>query len=135
MNELELTGRARTHIIELYQQVLEERDVLAHEVEELRANLAETDLALDAKTKAVEELSGRVAALEEAHRTLLADNQSIAARLVQAQIRRLEAEKLLLETRIESERAKAEESARAAAAQTRPVKPKAASRPGESGRE
>lgn len=130
---LEEPSAGRTHIIELYQQVLEERDALAHEVEQLRANLAETTLALDAKTKAAEELTGRVATLEEAHRVLLADNQSIAARLVQAQIRRLEAEKLLLETRIESERAKAEENARAAAAQTRPVKSKAPARPGEGG--
>jgi hypothetical protein len=54
---------------------------------------------------------------------------------VQAQIRRLEAEKLLLETRIESERTKAEDSARAAAAQAKPVKSKSAAKPGESGHE
>ncbi len=132
---LETPPAGRTHIIELYQQVLDERDALAQEVEELRANLAETSLALDAKTKAADELSGRVAALDEAHRALMSDNQSIAARLVQAQIRRLEAEKLLLETRIESERAKAEDSARAAAAQTKPMKAKPATKPGEGGHE
>jgi hypothetical protein len=129
---VETPPEGRMHIIELYQQVLEERDALAHEVERLRAHLAETSLALDAKTKAADELAARVAALDEAHRALLAENQSIAGRLVQAQIRRLEAEKLLLETRIAAERAKAEESTRAAAAQSKPGKPKPAARAGES---
>jgi len=105
------------HIIELYQQVLDERDALATEVERLRKELDETKLALDAKTRATEDLSARVAALEASYKELSEDNQSIAARLVQAQIRRLEAEKMLLETKIESERAKAEEAASAAAAQ------------------
>jgi hypothetical protein len=122
----------RMHIIELYQQVLEERDALAHENQELRRHLDETSLALYAKTKAADDLGAQVAALEEARAALTNDNQAIAARLVQAQIRRLEAEKLLLETRIEAERAKAEETARAAAAaQSRSGKTRVAARAGE----
>lgn len=132
---LETPPAGRMHIIELYQQVLDERDALAQEVERLRASLMETSLALEAKSLAADELSTRVAALEEAQRTLMGDNQSIAARLVQAQIRRLEAEKLLLETRIEGERAKAEESARTSALQTKPSKSKPAAKPGEVGHE
>jgi hypothetical protein len=112
---LEPPPAGRTHIIELYQQVLDERDALATEVELLRKGLAETRIALDAKSKEAQDLTARLAALEAAHAGLLSDNQDIAARLVQAQIRRLEAEKLLLETRIEVERAKAEEAAQAAA--------------------
>jgi hypothetical protein len=128
---VEAPPAGRMHIIELYQQVLEERDALAREVEELRRHLDETSLALEAKTRAADELTARVAALDEAHRALMAENQTVAARLVQAQIRRLEAEKLLLETRIEAERAKAEESARAAAMQARPGKSKPAAKAGE----
>jgi len=118
---LETPPAGRMHIIELYQQVLDERDSLATEVERLRKELDETKLALDAKTRASEELGARVAALEASYKELSEDNQSIAARLVQAQIRRLEAEKMLLETKLESERTKAEEAAAAAAAQQRPA--------------
>lgn len=116
---LETPPAGRMHIIELYQAVLDERDSLATEVERLRKGLQETTLALEAKTRATEELSARVAALEASYKELSEDNQSIAARLVQAQIRRLEAEKMLLETKLEMERAKAEEAATAAAAQQR----------------
>lgn len=126
---VETPPAGRMHIIELYQQVLDERDALAQEVDNLRRSLEETSLALEARTKAADELAARVAALDEAHRALMSENQSIAARLVQAQIRRLEAEKLLLETRIETERAKAEEAARAAAAQAKPAKSKPAAKP------
>jgi len=133
---LETPPSGRMHIIELYQQVLEERDALAHENQELRRHLEETSIALDAKTKAADELTARVAALEEARTALMNDNQTIAARLVQAQIRRLEAEKLLLESRIEAERAKAEETARAAAAaQAKSGKPKPAPKAGEGAHE
>lgn len=116
---VETPPSGRAHIIELYQQVLDERDALSEEVEQLRRTLAQTNLALAAKTKDAEDLESRLSVLEASHKELMQDNQSIAARLVQAQIRRLEAEKLLLETKIEGERAKAEEAARAAAAQPR----------------
>jgi len=103
-----LEPAGRMHIIELYQQVLDERDALAAEVERLRAALEQTTLSLEAEVKKSGELETRVAALEEAQRGLLSDNQAMAARLVTAQIRRLESEKLLLETRIDVEREKAQ---------------------------
>ncbi len=116
---LETPPAGRMHIIELYQQVLDERDALATEVEMLRKTLDQTSVALEAKTKEAQDLTAQVAVLETTRAGLMSDNQDIAARLVQAQIRRLEAEKLLLETRIEIERAKAEEAALAAAAQAK----------------
>lgn len=122
---LETPPAGRMHIIELYQQVLDERDALASEVEFLRKGLEETRVALEARTKESQDLTAQVAALEAARSGLMNDNKDIAARLVQAQIRRLEAEKLLLETRIEVERGKAEEAALAAAAQARPSPAKA----------
>jgi hypothetical protein len=111
---LETPPAGRMHIIELYQQVLDERDALSDEVALLRKQLEETSLALEARTKSGSELESRVAALEASHKELLEDNHAIAARLVTAQIRRLESEKLLLETRIEMERQKAEAAAQAA---------------------
>lgn len=116
---LEQPAPGRTHIIELYQQVLDERDSLAEEVELLRKGLEQTSLALEEETKKSGDLYARVTALEVSHRELMEDNQAIAARLVQAQIRRLEAEKMLLETRIEMEKAREAEAAQAAAAATR----------------
>ena len=112
---LETPPAGRAHIIELYQQVLDERDALTTEVEGLRKDLEQTRAALETKTKEAQDLTAQVAALEAARAGLTSDNQDLAARLVQAQIRRLEAEKLLLETRIEVEKAKAEEAALAAA--------------------
>lgn len=123
---LETPPAGRMHIIELYQQVLDERDALASEVEILRKGLEETSLALEAKTKESLDLGAQVASLEAAHAGLMSDNRDIAARLVQAQIRRLESEKLLLETRIEIERAKSEEAALAAAARPGEVPSKSA---------
>ena len=111
---LETPPAGRMHIIELYQQVLDERDALTDEVQLLRKQLSETSVALDARTQAANELETRVTALEASHKELLEDNRAIAARLVTAQIRRLESEKLLLETRIEMERQKAEAAAQAA---------------------
>lgn len=112
---LETPPEGRMHIIELYQQALDERDALASEVEILRRSLEETSAALEQKTKEALDLRAQVASLESVRTGLMSDNQDIAARLVQAQIRRLEAEKLLLETRIDVERTRAEEAALAAA--------------------
>jgi len=126
---LEQPAPGRTHIIELYQQVLDERDALTEEVELLRKSLEQTTLALEEETRKSNELDARVAALEVSHRELMEDNQAIAARLVQAQIRRLEAEKMLLETRIDVEKQREAEAAEAAAAARAPAargpKPKA----------
>jgi len=113
---LEAPAAGRTHIVELYQQVKDDRDALAEEVELLRKSLEQTTLALEEETRKSDDLGARVAALEVSHREMMEDNQAIAARLVQAQIRRLEAEKMLLETRIELEKQKEIEAAQAAAA-------------------
>lgn len=113
---IETPTPGRTHIVELYQQVKDDRDALAEEVELLRKSLEQTTLALEEETRKSDDLSARLAALEVSHREMMEDNQAIAARLVQAQIRRLEAEKMLLETRIELEKQKEAEAAQAAAA-------------------
>ncbi|HEX6886366.1 MAG TPA: hypothetical protein VF530_23525 [Planctomycetota bacterium] len=109
----------RTHIIELYQQAVDERDALASKHEELRKALLEATTTLELERRESADLTARVAALESAQAELAGENEALAARLVQAQIRRLEAEKLLLETRLEQERTRAAEAARAAAGQPR----------------
>lgn len=109
----------RTHIIELYQQAVDERDALASKLEELRKALLEATTTLELRSRESADLAARVAALESAQAELAGENEALAARLVQAQIRRLEAEKLLLETRLEQERTRAAEAARAAAGQPR----------------
>lgn len=90
----------RMYILELYQKAIDERDALELEVRSVQSEL---ERARTAATKAEGEQSGnagRIAALEEENRRLLAENVELAARLTTAQIRRLQAEKLLLEARI-----------------------------------
>ncbi len=90
----------RMYILELYQKAIDERDALELEVRSVQSEL---ERARAAATKAESEQSGsagRIAALEEENRRLVAENVELAARLATAQIRRLQAEKLLLEARI-----------------------------------
>jgi len=108
---LEPTLEGRMHIIELYQQVLDERDSLLGEVEALTAALERAQTLLLTTRKSATDLEARIAALEEGHRLLLSENQEIASRLSTAQIRRLEAEKLLLESRIAWHRERVQEGA------------------------
>ncbi len=108
---LEPTIEGRMHILELYQAVLDERDSLALEVKALTAALEKSETGLGETRRASSELETRMAALEEAKEALLRQNQELAARLTTAQIRRLEAEKLLLETRIAWQREKGEPQA------------------------
>ena len=90
----------RMYILELYQKAIDDRDALELEVRSVQAEL---ERARAAAAKAESEQSGsagRISALEEENRRLLAENVELAARLATAQIRRLQAEKLLLEARI-----------------------------------
>jgi hypothetical protein len=90
----------RMYILELYQKAIDERDALAAEVrtmqgdlEKLRAVIAQRESESAAQAARIEQLAAeRQRAIEE--------NIELAARLTTAQIRRLQAEKLLLETRL-----------------------------------
>jgi len=92
----------RMHIIELYSQVLDERDALAEEVAALTAALQRAESLIDASGSDVASLQAHAAELQEENERLRVTNRDLAARLLTAQIRRLEAEKLLLETKIQS---------------------------------
>ncbi len=90
----------RMHIIELYQSVLDERDQLQSEVAALQAALETSQAELGAQREDGLTQGTRIEALEQAKSTLMQENKDLAGRLAKAQLRRLEAEKLLLETQI-----------------------------------
>jgi hypothetical protein len=97
---LEPSVEGRMHIIELYQEVLDERDQLGEEVGALHAALATTEQRFELERVELTADRTRLAELEEEHRRVLAENSELLSRLTTAQVRRLEAEKLLLETQI-----------------------------------
>jgi hypothetical protein len=102
----------RVYLLDLYQKALDEREAFALEVRNLNVTL-EQQLAsytrLEQERTALDE---RVQALAQEQERLRIENADLAARLTTAQIRRLEAEKLLLESRIEEQRARAAATAR-----------------------
>lgn len=104
--EMQGSEGSRYHMLELYQQVVDERDALSGEVRRLSAEVS----AARARNLLSEQ---RLAELEKSHverglelERVQADNVELAGRLTTAQIRRLQAEKLLLESRLEATRAR-----------------------------
>lgn len=93
---------SRMSLLELYQKALEEKENYVREVQALQASV---DVASETQAQLARERDDartRAAAFEEAAQRAQIENADLAARLVTAQIRRLEAEKLLLETRLEA---------------------------------
>jgi len=111
---VEPSPSSRTHIIELYQEVLEERDELVRKVENLNAALLKAEEDIQNKCGESDGFSSQVEALKLEQERLVTRNQELAARLTTAQIRRLEAEKLLLELRIHDHRAQNPDATEAA---------------------
>jgi len=101
LHDIQRTGEGRMYILELYQNVIDERDALTLEVTGTHNELNRTRTALmeaDARIMALEE---RVTALTARSESLEVENMELAGRLTTAQIRRLQAEKILLEIRLE----------------------------------
>lgn len=96
---------SRMYLLDLYQKAMDEKDALSLEVKGLDATLAREQGQIDALTKERDALSAQLHELQEENQRVTAENADLAARLTTAQIRRLEAEKLLLEARIEWQRA------------------------------
>ena len=90
----------RMYILELYQNVIEERDRLSLEVSALNGELDNLRQALAQAGGRIDELEAAGAAAEEENRRLRAENVDLAGRLTTAQVRRLQAEKILLELRL-----------------------------------
>lgn len=98
--ELAPSEGGRMYILELYQKAIDERDALSGELRALQADL---ELAKSDNVKrdaALAERSARIEQLTAENKRLLDENIELAARLTTAQIRRLQVEKILLETRI-----------------------------------
>lgn len=99
---------SRVYMLELYQRVIDEKEKLQLEVQSLQASLdraqAELQTAQNRNTEASNEITRLQTELEKSR----AESLELAGRLVTAQIRRLEAEKLLLEHRIEAARVAAQ---------------------------
>ncbi|MCE9593757.1 MAG: hypothetical protein K8S98_06155 [Planctomycetes bacterium] len=110
VSEQDQTG-GRLTLLELYQKSCEERDALLQELELVRADLEKTQNALlDAQAR-VSTLESSSTSETQTLDQLRAENLDLAGRLATAHIRRMEAEKALLELKIA---ALAEQKAKAA---------------------
>lgn len=98
---LEPEPGGRTYLLQLYQDLLDERDHLTDEVRALRKALGEAQSRIDDTSQSTTGLAARLDALEDEVGFLRTENEDLAGRLATAQIRRLEAEKMLLEARID----------------------------------
>jgi hypothetical protein len=114
---------SRTFMLELYQKAIDEKEALALEIKNLEATLEKSRTELSAALKDKDELQKKHDALEAERARLQEESFDLAARLVTAQIRRLESEKILLESKIEWQRLEEKtgaEKAKAAPAREEP---------------
>ena len=95
---------SRTFMLELYQKAIDEKEALALEIRNLEATLEKSRSELAAALKEKDELQKKHDALEAERARLQEESFDLSGRLVTAQIRRLEAEKILLESKIEWQR-------------------------------
>jgi hypothetical protein len=98
-------GESRLQMLDLYQRVVGEKDAMAKELRELDQVVRESRAAQEGLARERDEQRARITALEAELAKADQDRYELAARLTTAQIRRLEAEKLLLETRLALARA------------------------------
>ena len=99
---VEPPGESRTYLLELYQQAVEEKDRLTLEVEALESQLAGLQATNASLSDDKQKVEAEVVALRTERDRLQSEGFELAERLATAQIRRLEAEGLLLETALET---------------------------------
>jgi hypothetical protein len=104
------SGSSRAHMFEQFQRLEEDRETLRLQVAALNGELIrlqnEALQRVELEQRSLEEsdsLRAQVERLEEVNRQLSRENEDLAGRLLTAQIRRLEAEKALLENLIQAE--------------------------------
>jgi hypothetical protein len=100
---VQTSDEGRMYIVELYQKALDERDSLRVEVDGLMAVLGQTQEEAAALSAELERERAEVARLRVEIQSVSGENVELAARLATAQLRRLEAEKLLLEERLHAQ--------------------------------
>lgn len=92
---------SRLYLLELYQQAMDSNDELGREVGRLNTALERSEAQSAALAVELRDARTSIAALTEEGERREAQKLELAGRLTTAQIRRLEAEKLLLEATIE----------------------------------
>ena len=92
---------SRLYLLELYQQAMDSNDELGHEVGRLNTALEQSEARSAALAAELRDARISIATLMEEGERAAAQKLELAGRLTTAQIRRLEAEKLLLEATIE----------------------------------
>lgn len=95
---------SRVYLLELYQQAIDEKEQLGLEVKSLNATLERVQADLHSEKDKNSACTAEAASLRAELERARAENLELAGRLVTAQIRRLESEKLLLEHKIEAAR-------------------------------
>ena len=101
---MDLTEQGRQNLLEILMATNDERDALRDEVDLLRLARDRMEEDLELAYRELETHSAELARLERELADMGARNHELASRLVTAQIRRLEAEKILLESKIEEVR-------------------------------
>jgi chromosome segregation ATPase len=92
---------SRVYLLELYQKSMDQKNALSVEVEGLRATLEEERKLATAATAEQERLRTELAQVTQERDGLRTQAFDLAARVTSAQIARLEAEKALLQFKIE----------------------------------
>lgn len=95
---------SRMYLLDLYQKAIDEREALSLEIKSMGATLERAQIELGAAQQAQATQAQQITSLQNELEQARSQNFELAARLVTAQIRRLEAEKMLLETKIEAAR-------------------------------
>ena len=100
-HDVQPTEGGRMYILELYQEAIDERDALQLEVSALNASLEHAQRSIDEYVKRLARADAIASSMTTERDRLRQENADLAARVVTAQIRRLEAEKVLLESKLE----------------------------------
>jgi hypothetical protein len=95
---------SRVYMLELYQKALEDKGALALQVQALEAELERARAACNDGDKVRDGLRSQMDALMKERDQLRAETLDLATRLTTTQLRRLEAEKKLLELQIDGQR-------------------------------
>jgi len=103
-HEVGSDGGSRMYLLERFQETVEENESLQFEVQGLAAALDLAEANAAQLHKDLELLQETFEAKETENAKLTADNLALAERLTTAQIRRLQAEKLLIEAKIDWQR-------------------------------
>lgn len=110
-HDVEPNGTGRMYILELYQAAIDERDALELEVESLTSALQRAEAAAATCRQELAAGQGELALVREERDRLAQETDELAGRLLTAQVRRLETEKLLLEAKLGMLGARAEGAA------------------------